>query len=78
MIVIATGNSDYQYINLLVDYILLSAGFIPIDFLLLSGIIIGSTILCAVSIFLFLRTRKKVEIRKLKKEYLDDFSLEHE
>ena len=78
MVVIATGNHDYSYINLLANYILPSAGFVPIDFLFLGGIIFGSTILCAVSILLFLRTRKKVEIRKLKKKYLDDFPSEQE
>lgn len=72
MIVIATGNSDYSYSNLLINYILPSAGFTPVDFLLLGGIIIGSTLLCVALIVLFLRLRKKVEIRKLKKKYLDE------
>ena len=78
MIMIATGNSDYSYINLLVNYILPSVGFIPIDFLLLGGIIIGVVSFCTILIFLFLRRRRKAEIRRLKKKYLDEFPLEKE
>ena len=73
MVVISTGNSEnYQYINLLVDYILPSAGFYPINFLLLSSIIILSVSVCIIITFLYFRIRKKSSIRKLKEKYLND------
>ena len=73
MIVISTGNSEnYQYINLLVNYILPSAGFYPINFLLLSSIIITSISICIIMTFLFFRIRNKRLLHKLKETYLND------
>jgi len=73
MIVISTGNSEnYHYINLLVNYILPSAGFYSINFLLMSLIIIPSVSICTIIAFLYFRIRKKKVIRKLKEKYLND------
>lgn len=72
MVVIATGNSDFQFIHLLVDYILPSVGFYPINFLLLTSIIIVSVSVCTIIAFLYFRIRKKTSIRKLKEKYLNN------
>jgi len=72
MVVIATGNSYFPFISLLVDYILPSAGFYPINFLLLITILIVSASVCTTIAFLYFRFRKKKSIRKLKEKYLND------
>ena len=79
MVVISTANSgNFGFINLLVDYILPSAGFYPINFLLMSLIIIASVSICTIIAFLYFRIRKKTSIRKLKEKYLNDVNQEED
>ena len=79
MVVISTANSEnFQFINLLVDYILASAGFTPINYLLVTSIFIVSVSVCTITVFLFFRIRKKKSIRKLKEKYLNGVNQEED
>ena len=79
MVVISTANSgNFGFINLIVDYILPSAGFTPFNYLLFTSIFIVSVSVCAITAFLFFRIRKKTSIRKLKEKYLNDVNQEED
>jgi CubicO group peptidase (beta-lactamase class C family) len=72
VVVVSTGNTDFHFIRLLVDYILPSAGFYPLNMILLVFLIVGFSAIGAFSVFLFYWIRKKKEIRKLREEFLSD------
>jgi len=60
LVVVSTGNNDFQFIRLLVNYILPSAGFYPnINLKLIISLIIGLSALIVVIGFIYYRVRKK-------------------
>ena len=60
LVVVSTGNNDFQFIRLLVNYILPSAGFYPnINLILIISLIIGLSALIVVIGFIYYRVRKK-------------------
>ena len=71
-----TARDSYeQYISIVPDLnmvVIPSAGFYPINFLLLTSILIVSVFVCTTIIFLYFRIRKKKSILKLKEKYLND------
>ncbi|MFW9948965.1 MAG: serine hydrolase domain-containing protein [Candidatus Thorarchaeota archaeon] len=66
MVVVTTGNTDFQFIRLLVDYILPSVGFCPLNLPLVISITIASIGLCVLGIYLYIRIRKKRNLKDLK------------
>ena len=73
MVVISTANSgNFGFINLLVDYIIPSAGFYPINVVLLYLIFTVSVSSLSIMLFAYFYYRKKKTIRILKEKYLND------
>jgi len=72
VVVVSTGNTDFHFIRLLVDYILPSAGFYPLNIILLVLLIVGLSSIGAFSLFIFHWIRKRNILRKLKEEFLSD------
>ena len=71
MVVVSTGNVGFDFIGLLVNYILPSVGFIPLDPVLIIVLVVGSVALCIFLFFIFLHLKNKRTIQKLKKEFLE-------
>jgi len=60
LVVVSTGNTDFQFIRLLVNYILPSAGFYPnLNSIIIISLSIGSVALVVVIGFIYYRVRKK-------------------
>jgi len=72
LVVVSTGNADFQFIRLLVNFILPSAGFTPLDLVLVISLVIGSVALSIFLGFIYLHFKKKRTIQKLKKEFFED------
>ena len=78
LVVVSTGNADFRFIKLLVDYILPSAGFYPLNIVFIITLIVGLSALGAFSVFIFFSVRKRRILRKLKEEYLNDIEQEED
>ena len=72
MVVVATGNEYYQFIRLLVDFILPSADFVPIDPIVIISVIISVLALGTFIGATYIHFRKKRTIQKLRKEFFED------
>ena len=67
--VVSTGNTDYQFVRLLVDFIIPSAGFTPPNLVLIISLVIGTISLSIFLGFTYLHFKKKKTIKKLRKEF---------
>jgi CubicO group peptidase (beta-lactamase class C family) len=74
LIVVSTGNAYFQFINLLVDYILPSVGFTPLNLVLVISLDFGIISLSSFLGFMYLRFKKKRTIQKLRKEFFENSS----
>jgi len=72
LVVVSTGNEDFQFIRLLVEFILPSADFSPLDLILIISLVFGSVALSLFLSFVYLRLKKKRNIQKLRKEIFED------
>lgn len=72
LVVVSTGNEDFQFIRLLIDFILPSAGFLPLNLILIISLVFGSVGLSLFLGFYYLHLKKKRTIKELKKEFFDD------
>jgi len=69
LVVVCTGNTEFQYIRLLIDYILPSVGLYPLD---LDAVIVLAVSLSALGVFLgFMlhRMQKRISLREIKEDY---------
>jgi CubicO group peptidase (beta-lactamase class C family) len=73
MIIVSTGNADFHFIELLVNYILPSVGFYPLN-LEQVLLLIGISIMITIVVFVIYRIHHEKELSRLKKEYLSNFS----
>jgi hypothetical protein len=71
---VSTGNAYFQFINLLVDYILPSVGFTPLNLVLVISLDFGIISLSSFLGFMYLRFKKKRTIQKLRKEFFENSS----
>lgn len=76
LIVVSTGNTNFQFIRLLVDYILSSVGFYPLNPVLVISLVVGLSALSAFLGFIYYRMRKKRNLRKIREKYFNDIKKE--
>ncbi len=74
MVIVSTGNADFQFIRLLVDYILPSAGFYPLNLMIVLTIVFGSTGLCIILILVYFRIRKRKNLKNLREKYFNNLN----
>ncbi|NVM19972.1 MAG: serine hydrolase [Candidatus Lokiarchaeota archaeon] len=72
LVVVSTGNTEYQFIRLLVDFILPSAGFTPLNLVFVISLIVGTISLSILLGFTFFHFKKKRTIKKLRKEFFEE------
>lgn len=72
IVVVSTGNTDFQFIRLLVDFILPSAGFNPLNLVLVISLVVGTISVSIILGFTYLHFKKKRTIKKLRKEFFED------
>lgn len=70
MVVVTTGNADFQFIRLLVDYILPSAGYIVFNPILVGLLVFGIGIATIFGVYVIFRLKRKRSIKKLKEYQL--------
>lgn len=75
-IVIFTGNREFQYIRLLVDYIFPSVGFYPLDLDGVLVLVISLSIISGSLCLMFYRIQKKRTLQKIKDEYYNAINTE--
>ena len=59
LVVVSTGNAGFDFIGLLVDYILPSVGFFPLNPVLVIFLVVSSAALSLFLVFIFLHFKKK-------------------
>ena len=59
MVVVSTGNTDFHFVELLVNYILPSAGFYPLNIALILSIIIITISISILLIFIYFHKKRK-------------------